>query len=250
MGEELQGSLRASLTRAEEFARGPYTRALFLGDRLEGVERREVVAELARLTGLSEAYIEATDLRPRIHRFQKELLRDEGVTVGRLDSRFRGRDRDAAGETIEFDPSLAAITGPFSAAMNRYVREELGYETDLSYEILTGRVQPWDWGVENRYLNVAERLRSAMTKNPSLKVYVASGYFDLATPYFATTYTFDHMGLSPEQREHVRMGFFESGHMMYIKESSSMGLKEQLDSFYAWATAPEGATQVQPVTDE
>ena len=240
LDEELSRDLRTTLSRAEAFALGPYASALMKGDRLQGVERQQVVAELARLTGLSEEYVESTNLRPVIHKFCKELRRDERITVGRLDSRFAGQDRDASGERGEYDPSMAAIRGPYTATMNAYVREELGYRSDLPYEILSGRVRPWDWGVENRYLNVAERLRSAMTRNPALKVYVANGYYDLATPYFATVYTFDHMDLAPALKENVRMGFFESGHMMYIHQPSLVGLKEQLDRFYEWATAAPG----------
>ncbi|MFT5290408.1 MAG: carboxypeptidase C (cathepsin A) [Planctomycetota bacterium] len=250
LSEELQADFYGTLKQAEQFALGPYASALLKGDRLEGGERAAIVTELARLTGLSEEYVEAADLRPVIHSFCKELCRDKHVTVGRLDSRFSGKDRLATGVRAEFDPSLAAINGPYTATLNRYVREELGYHSDLPYEILTGRVQPWDWGVENSYLNVAERLRSAMTKNPALKVYVANGYYDLATPYFATTYTFDHMQLDPALKDNVRMGFFQAGHMMYIHQPSRVGLKEQLDSFYDWALAAPGTPVLIPGSTE
>src|SRR5258706_15457170 len=164
------------------------------GDLLVGEERRRVAASLSRLTGLSPEYVERTNLRIGDQRFFKELLRDQGLTVGRLDSRFTGRDRDSAGETAESDPSYAAIQGPFTAMLNAYVRGDLKYESDLPYEILTGRVWPWSFkDYENRYVDVAETLRTAINRNPALKVFVANGYFDGATPYFATRYTFDHM---------------------------------------------------------
>ena len=173
-----------------------------------------------------------TNLRIRIHRFVKQLRRDERLTVGRLDSRFTGVDRDAAAETYDYDPSYAAIQGPYTATLNDYVRRELGFEIDLPYEILSGRVRPWNWGDnENRYVNVAETLRQAMTRNPRLKVFVANGYFDLATPYFATQYTFDHLGLDESLRHNISMSYYEAGHMMYIHLPSLKQLKEDLSRF-------------------
>jgi len=233
---ELRGDLATTLRRAEDFALGDYARALLLGDRLSAEERGAIAAELARLTGLSREYVEASNLRVPIWRFCKELQRDERRTTGRLDSRFSGHDADAAGESYEFDPSYAAIQGCFSGALNHYLRAELGYESDLPYEILTGRVHPWSYGEdENRYVNVAETLRKEMTRNPSLQVYVASGFYDLATPYFATRHTFDHLGLEPHLRGNVTIGEFEAGHMMYIHSESRVALHAQLEAFLAEA---------------
>ena len=193
---------------------------------------------MARLTGLSPEYVERANLRVRIDRFTKELLRDERRTVGRLDSRFTGIDRDAAGERTEYDPSYTNIYGPFTATLNDYARRELKYESDLPYEILTGRVQPWSYeGYQNRYLNVAEPLRSAMTENPALRVFVASGYYDLATPYFATEYVLNHMMLDASLRDHIEIREYESGHMMYIHEPSMVRLREELLGFYERAAA-------------
>ena len=123
-------------------------------------------------------------------RFVRELLREEKRTVGRLDSRFTGGERDAAGETFSYDPSYATIQGPYTATFNDYVRRELGFESDLPYEILTSLYETWSYkDFENRYTEVGETLRGAMTQNPHLRVHVASGFYDLATPYFATEYT-------------------------------------------------------------
>jgi carboxypeptidase C (cathepsin A) len=234
LADDLQADLRALLDEVEAFALGEYTAALAQGDALDGERRRALVESLARYTGLSPEYVSRTDLRIDISRFVKELLRAEGRTVGRLDSRFQGIDRDAAGERYEYDPSYSAILGPVTAVMNHYVRAELGYESDLPYEILTGRVRPWDYGSkgDNRYLNVADTLRSAMTRNPHLRVYVASGYYDLATPYFATQHTFDHLGLDPTLRSNVVHGLFESGHMMYIHAPSRAVLQQDVGAFY------------------
>jgi carboxypeptidase C (cathepsin A) len=230
------GPLRKALDEAERFASGDYTLALAKGDTLAGTERAQTVQKLARLTGLAPAYVEAANLRIPIQRFTKELLRGQSRTVGRYDSRMEGIDLDAAGERPEYDPSYATVQGPFTAAWNQYVRAELKFESDLPYEILTGRVQPWNYTeYQNRYVNVAETLRQSMTQNPALKVFVANGYYDLATPYFATMYTFRHLGLDPKLRGHVSMGFYEAGHMMYTNLASLEAAKKDLAAFIAAA---------------
>jgi carboxypeptidase C (cathepsin A) len=162
----------------------------------------------------------------------KELLREEGRTVGRLDSRFKGIDRDDAGEQFEFDPSYAAIQGPYTATLNQYVREELKFESDLPYEILSGLYQSWSYKeFENSYVNVAETLRKAISMNPYLKVFVGNGYYDLATPYFATEYTFNHLGLDPTLHDNISMAYYEAGHMMYVHLESLRQMKEDLARF-------------------
>ncbi|MFH1068497.1 MAG: peptidase S10 [Candidatus Glassbacteria bacterium] len=237
---ELQeGGLAAALEEAERFAGGDYRRVLFEGSALSAEEKARVADNLARLTGLGRDYVKRADLRISMPRFGKELLRDRDRTMGRYDSRFTGIDRDGAGETPDYDPSYASVHGAFTAAFNQYVRAELAFESDLPYEILTGRVHPWNFGNwENRYVNVAETLRSAMTQNPHLKVFVANGYYDLATPFFATQYTFDHLGLDRSLRGNVSLGYYEAGHMMYIESKSLAKLKLDLAAFISGA-APE-----------
>ncbi|MBN4076485.1 hypothetical protein JYT16_02080 [Gemmatimonas aurantiaca] len=235
--DDLQSDLQAALRESEEFARGEYTSALMLGDALTGDRRSALVVKLARLTGLTEEYIERTNLRILIHRFIKELRRDEGRTVGRLDSRFVGIDKDAAGEWYDYDPSYSNILGAYSATLNHYLRSELEYESNLPYNILTGKVHPWSYDdYKNRFVDVAETLRKAMTKNPFMKVYIANGYFDLATPYFATEYTFSHMGLDATLRDNVTMKYYESGHMMYIHIPSLAKQRRDLIEFIDSAT--------------
>jgi carboxypeptidase C (cathepsin A) len=229
---DLQKNLRDTLDEVEAFAAGAYATALMKGDSLPKVEYDQIVTKLSRYTGLTPEYIEQTNLRVEIMRFTKELQRDQRRTTGRLDTRFTGIDRDAAGETWEYDPSLTAITGPYTATLNDYVRAELAFESDLPYEILTGRV--WPWGYEshqNQYINVAETLRKAMAINPFLKVLIANGYYDLATPYFATRYTFDHMDLDESLRGNYSMTFYEAGHMVYIHMPSLAQLKADLVKF-------------------
>jgi len=234
---ELQQDLAGTLREVEAFAAGDYALALMQGAALPAQEREEIVARLARYTGLPPAYVEQTDLRIEIHRFVKQLLRDQRRSVGRLDSRFTGIDRDAAGEKFDYDPSHAAIQGAYTATLNDYVRRELGFESDLPYEILTGRVWPWGYNNhQNAYVNVAETLREAMTKNPFLKVFVANGYYDLATPYFATRYTFNHLGLDPSLQGNISMAYYEAGHMMYIHLPSLAQLKQDLAGFIGAAT--------------
>ena len=230
--EELQKDLRTTLTEVETFAMEEYTLALSKGDALPEDKRAQIVQKLARYTGLSDEYIEQTNLRINIHRFVKELLRDERRTVGRLDSRFKGIDRDAAGEKFEYDPSIATIQGVYTGTLNDYVRVELGFESDLPYEIMTDRVHPWRYVEhQNQYVNVAETLRKAMTINPFLKVFVANGYYDLATPFLATIYTFNHLALDKSLRENISMGFYKAGHMMYIHQPSLALLKDDLAGF-------------------
>ena len=234
----LQADLQATLREAETFAMDEYARALAKGAQLPTDERDRIAAKLAYYTGVSEDYVKRTNLRIIIHEFVKELTRDQRETVGRLDSRYTGRDSDAYGASNEYDPSYAAIQGPFTAALNHYVRTELEYENDLPYEILTGRVHPWNYGNGDGYVNTGATLREAMTHNPYLKVFVANGYYDLATPYFATEYTFDHLGLESALQANISMAYYDAGHMMYIHEPSAIALKADIARFFASTLNP------------
>ena len=232
LDEGLQADLYQTLEEVEAFAVGEYTLALMKGIELPEDERQEITRKLAHYTGLPIDYIERTDLRINIMRFCKELLRDQGRTVGRFDSRFTGLDRDSAGERFEYDPSYSNILGPYTATLNDYLRSQLKFESDLAYEILTDRVHPWNYDThQNQYVNVTDTLRKAMTTNPYLKVFVASGYYDLATPYTATRYTFNHLGLDKSLQQNVSISYYEAGHMMYVHQQSLIQLKEDLASF-------------------
>ncbi len=225
-------SLDELASAAERFALGEYTDALMQGDRISDERRRDIVAKVSRFTGLSPEYVERANMRIRIDRFDKELLRQQRRTVGRLDSRFTGIDLDAAGERPEFDPSMAAISGEYTAAFNDYVRRELKFESDLPYEVLTDKVRPWSYDSNtNRYVDVGETLRAAMSSNPYLRVFVGNGYYDLATPFAATNYTFARLGLDPEIRRNVSMDFYASGHMMYIDRTAHARLKKGVAAF-------------------
>jgi carboxypeptidase C (cathepsin A) len=225
----LQRDIQATLREVERFALGPYAAALLQGSALADRERERIAGQLARFTGLSRDYVLRSDLRIRDDRFVKELLRSDGRTVGRLDSRFVGYDRDAVGERNEYDPSYSAILGNYSAALNQYLRDDLQFRSDLPYEILNGRVWPWNYAEhQNRYVDVAETLRGAMHRNPHLRVYIAGGLYDLATPYFATQYTLNHLALAPHLRSQLRFELFPAGHMMYIQQQSLADLAASL----------------------
>ena len=226
------------LKEAEAFAVGPYAAALMKGDRIPDAERNAVISRLQGFTGLSADYLDRCNMRLTVGRFNKELLRAEGKTVGRFDGRIKGTDYDNAGGEYEWDPSYdLTVRGPYTAAFNDYVRRVLRYENDLPYEILTGRVQPWPLG-ENKYLNVADVLRSAMVKNPALKVWVCNGYYDMATPYFATDYVIHHMGLPKEMRGNVHMTYYKSGHMQYTRKADLIQLREDYKTFLEAAIRP------------
>ncbi|MCB8948923.1 MAG: peptidase S10 [Ardenticatenaceae bacterium] len=229
---KLQASLEDTVNEVRQFALTEYTLALMQGSALPEKEKVKIEKKLSRYLGISLDYVKRCNLRVQYMRFCKELLRDQHRTVGRLDSRFLGIDRDAAGEYFEYDASYAVIQGPYTATFNDYVRQELKFESDLPYEILTGKVWPWNYEPHvNEFANVAETLRQAMTVNPFLKIYVANGYYDLATPFLATEYTFNHLDIDPTLLENVTMHYYEAGHMMYAHLPSLAQMKLDMDTF-------------------
>lgn len=223
-----QAGLKEATAEAEKFALNEYAVALMKGDRLTPAERQATLDKLSRLTGLSKEYLERNNLRPKIMQFIKELRRTEGKVVGRLDGRLTATEGNDGEAIPGFDPAMTAIRAPYTAAFNDYARRELGYESDLQYYILGGGIGPWDYGPEghNRYVETADSLRDTFAKNPYMKVYIGSGYYDLATPYFATEYTFSHMGLPAAYRKNITTRMYEAGHMFY----SVKGALEQLSN--------------------
>ena len=171
-------------------------------------------------------------LRIEHNRFFRELLRDSGRTVGRIDGRFAGWEPDDGGELPSYDPSIAAITGPYTAALNSHVRTALGYASDLPYEILTGRVQPWSYKeFEGRAVSVVGKLSAAMRANPHLRVHVACGYHDGATPYFAAEQVLAGLPIPDELRDRIEVRYYEAGHMMYVHEPSRLQQSADLAAF-------------------
>jgi carboxypeptidase C (cathepsin A) len=235
--DDLQNKpLREVIAEVENWAETDYTLALMKGDRLSEDEHHQVAETLARYTGLSETYLKHTNLRIHIQRFCKELLRDQNRTVGRLDSRFKGRSALAVGDYPEFDPSLTDITPPYNALFSTYVRDELGYETDRKYEVLSFNVNgSWEWP-RMGYPDTSEHLRSALAKNPHMHVLVAQGYFDLATPHFAAHYTLNHMDIAPDVRDNIHYTDYEAGHMLYLEVGSLAKLKADVAQLIETAT--------------
>jgi carboxypeptidase C (cathepsin A) len=234
-----QASLREVLEQAERWADREFRAALAQGDRLPAADRAAAIAQMARFTGLSERFVDLNNLRVTQAEFGRELLRDERRTVGRFDSRYLGHVEDAAGSRTEFDPSLAAVRPAYTSTFNQYVRAALGYKSDEPYHILGGGVGAWDWGPSGRgYPETAAALRDAMAQNPHMKVLVAAGYYDLATPYTAVDYTLAHMKLDPALRAAVRVATYEAGHMMYLHGPSLEKLKRDATQFLDDSAAP------------
>src|SRR5882724_939275 len=234
LSPDLQQNFDKLHSEVEQWAAAGYAEALAKGDRLTPQERQDVIDHLARFTGLSKTYIDESNLRIEESHFTKELLRDKRLTIGRLDSRFTGTSSSNVDDTASFDPSMSAIRPPYTAMFNQYVRGELGYKSDLEYYILGGgfRFDEWDWGVQRGgFPDTARSLKDAFDKNPFMKLFVGSGYFDLATPYFATQYTLNHMSLDQAQHAKVSLGYYGAGHMMYIQDSSLGELKKDVGAF-------------------
>lgn len=230
--------LRDLLDEVEEFALGEYWSALAQGDRLDEDRQKKVAARLEEYTGLDAGFIDHYDLRIHIMRFCKELLRDQKRTVGRIDSRFVGIDRISAGDNLEADPSTDATRGVAGSALNDYLRSELGFETDDIYELMSMDVwKDWDYeDFKGRYVDTSENFRELLSRSGGTRVLIANGYYDLATPHFATEYTISHMGLDPEIRENIEMTYYEAGHMMYIHQPSLEKLVGDLRRFVTTTT--------------
>jgi carboxypeptidase C (cathepsin A) len=217
---------------AERWASNEYTLALEKGDKLSGAERQDVVAKMARLTGLSPQFVDNANLRVSLNLFRKELLRAERRSIGRLDARFKGYDSNLASDSPDYDPSEAAIRPPYTSTFNNYVRKDLNYKNDLEYYILGGGIwSPWNWGTNNNYVDTSIALRNALAKNPYLKVFVAMGYYDMATPYYAADYTIHHISLDPILLRNISTGHYEAGHMMYIDEKSLARMRADIGKF-------------------
>jgi carboxypeptidase C (cathepsin A) len=224
------------LDEVETFALGDYLGALVRGDRLTDAERSAMAERVAHYTGLAPEYVRSTNLRVDTRRFWRELLRDQRLTVGRLDSRYLGIDRDAAGENPEYDPAIADWNGPFANAVNRYLREELRYSPELQYNVW-GAVRPWR---QDEATNVSELLREAMRNNPYLKVLIQGGYYDAATDYFSAAYTISHIQPGGEFKDRFRFAWYESGHMMYLRKPDLEKANNDLRAFIRWALEGTG----------
>lgn len=227
-GRELADVVR----EAEDYAARDYGYALSQGSRLSPEEYDAAVQQLAKLTTLDPGFIRRTNLRWDYSQFSAELLRDQELAVGRIDGRFTAPAEDPQASVNWDDPSLAAINGPYAAAINHYVRAELGYENDLPYEVLTARVQPWSYKeFEGVPIDVTQTLERLMAHNPSLRVHVDYGYYDGATPHFAAEYVWAHMRLTEAARARFTHRYYEAGHMMYLQPEARLGQLAALAEF-------------------
>jgi carboxypeptidase C (cathepsin A) len=227
--------LRDVLDEAEAYAARDYPWVLSRGARLTAGERADAARTLASLTGLSGDYVDRVNLRIEHVRFFTELLRHRRLTVGRLDGRFTGWDADYGGERRSADPSLEAIRGPYTAALNHYVRAELAFASDLPYEILSRKVND-EWSYkefEGQHVSVADKLAEAMRANPHLRVHVACGYYDGATPYYSAQHIVAHLAIPEQLRGNIDLAYFQAGHMMYLHDDSRVAQSAHLAGFVA-----------------
>jgi carboxypeptidase C (cathepsin A) len=240
------GSMADWVQQAREFARGPYAQALAQGDRISKAELDSVATKVAAFTGLDVNYVKESRLRIAAARFRKELLRGDDRTLGRYDARFRGWDPDEAGETPGYDPSDTGISGVYVGAFHDYIQRELKYMSQETYYTSgPGLNGAWDFkhkpsGAQGNRSDqaapdTATDLADAMRKNPRLKVFSANGYFDLATPFFATEYDLDHMSLPEPLVANVSFGYYPAGHMVYLNVDALREMKADMTKFYASA---------------
>ncbi|MDB4887980.1 MAG: peptidase serine carboxypeptidase [Gemmatimonadetes bacterium] len=231
--------LAAVLAQAEQWTDGAYLHALHAGARLSDGERQQAITQMARLSGLSRGFVDDNDLRVSLPRFDHELLRDRRLVVGRLDGRFTAYSQDPAAERGSFDPSDASIRNSFTPVLNDYVRRELNYQSEDVYYILGGGIGPWRYPTEPQgYPDVTPGLERAFAKNPAMRLFVAMGYYDGATPYWAVEYTLNHLNIAPAMRQNISTDHFTAGHMMYIDDPSMRKLRADLTRFFADALRP------------
>lgn len=221
--------------KVRRFALTEYMPALAQGAGLSPREKARIIAKLHDYTGLSVQYLRNSNMRFPYWRFEKELRRNEGLVVGRLDGRFQTRELDSAGEAPNWDPADVAQSAPFVTTFNDYIRNDLKYDAGREYVPMniSGVNETWDFEHNHvRPTNVAPDLAEAMTTNPHLRVFSANGYYDMATPFFATEYTLSHLNLAPELQEHITYGFYESGHMVYVHEQALAQFRADLGRWY------------------
>jgi len=231
--------LQAFMSEVGNFALTEYAPALLLGNRLAPAARQSVIAKLSRYTGLSEDYWDRANLRISEGQFTKELMREQGITAGRVDSRFSGNMINRIGESAVYDPMTTAIGPGYLAAFMDYYRTDLEVEDVGNYTVFGDVFPSWDWshaqpdlqGFKLPFPNTAVDLAFAMKQNPSMKVLVQQGYYDLATPHLATEYFIDHMDITEAQRDNVEIAYYEAGHMMYVHEPSMVKYKQDLAAF-------------------
>ena len=232
---DLQQDVNKARQQAEQWATGEYAQALAKGDALSPEERQKAIEQMSRYTGLSKEVIDQANLRIDVPKFTHYLLIDQKVRVGRLDGRYTGPDPNGLLDTPFYDPTEANIMSPYNSVFNNYVRNDLGYKSDMPYYVFAheaGFEDKWDWGSAGEgFPDTASAMRRALVRNPFLKVLVMEGYYDLACPYFAANFTIDHLNLPEKYRSQVSYATYNSGHMVYLPIESLKKLKTDQGAF-------------------
>ncbi|HET7757744.1 MAG TPA: hypothetical protein VFK87_10860 [Steroidobacteraceae bacterium] len=233
--------LAAFLTEVEQFAMGDYARALEAGSDLGANGRAAIAAKLHEYTGLPVEYILRANLRIDGGEFRQNLQSDGAITTGRLDSRFSGPDIDPLSQRADYDPQSASISSAYVSAFNDYARKELHYGEDQAYRPSARLFRSWNFAhrqpgqseafTPRQGTNVMPDLANAMKLDPRLKVQLNAGYFDLATPFYQGIYEMHHLPIPPSLESNIEFRFYESGHMVYAKESSLRQLHDNVAEF-------------------